>query len=73
MITKEALKNEIDSLPEILLDKIHLFIRHELSASGHEDDRYLSKKWEANLNEFTSDFMEPREKYPNSPDRESFG
>jgi hypothetical protein len=73
MITKEALKNEIDSLPEILLEKIHFFIRRELSASGHDDNKYLSKKWAENLNEFTPDFMEPREKYPNGPDRESFG
>jgi hypothetical protein len=73
MITKEALKNEIDSVPEILLEKIHLFIQHELSGSSHDNKRYLSEKWAANLNEFTPDFMEPREKYLNDPDRESFG
>jgi hypothetical protein len=73
MITKEALKNEIDSLPEILLEKIHFLIQHELSGTGRDNRSYLSEKWAGNLNEFTPDFMEPHEKLPNDPDRESFG
>jgi hypothetical protein len=66
MITKDDLKKEVDKLPEALVEDVYAMLKHFVKQQKAD-----WADWSRSLDNFTSDFMQGRDKTDHQ-ERESF-